>query len=71
MEIAPGFRASFLVAGHIMGASLVLLEIDGAGKDGGTLRFLFSGDLGHYDQVIIRDPAPPPDCDYMMCESTY
>jgi metallo-beta-lactamase family protein len=71
VEIAPGFRASFLVAGHIMGASLVLLEIDGAGKDGGTLRFLFSGDLGHYDQVIIRDPAPPPDCDYMMCESTY
>ncbi|MCO5334903.1 MAG: MBL fold metallo-hydrolase, partial [Pyrinomonadaceae bacterium] len=34
-------------------------------------RFLFSGDLGHYDQPIIKDPAPPPVCDYMMCESTY
>lgn len=71
VEIADGWRASFLVAGHIMGASLVLLEIDGAGPDGGSLRFLFSGDLGHYKQVIIRDPAPPPDCDYLMCESTY
>ncbi len=71
VEVAPGIRASFLVAGHIMGASLVLLEIDGAGEDGGTLRFLFSGDLGHYDQPIVKDPAPPPSCDYLMVESTY
>ena len=71
VEVAPGIRASFLVAGHIMGASLVLLEIDGAGEDGGTLRFLFSGDLGHYDQPIVKDPAPPPPCDYLMVESTY
>lgn len=71
VEVAPGIRASFLVAGHIMGASLVLLEIDGAGEDGGTLRFLFSGDLGHYDQPIVKDPAPPPVCDYLMVESTY
>lgn len=71
VDVAPGFRASFHVAGHIMGASLVLLEIDGAGESGGPLRFLFSGDLGHYHQIIIRDPASPPDCDYLMCESTY
>ena len=44
---------------------------DGAGEDGGTLRFLFSGDLGHYDQPIVKDPAPPPACDYLMVESTY
>ncbi len=36
-----------------------------------TIRFLFSGDLGHYDQPIVKDPATPPDCDYLMCESTY
>jgi hypothetical protein len=35
------------------------------------LRFLFSGDLGHYDQPIVKDPAPPPACDYLMVESTY
>jgi len=65
VEICPGFRASFRVAGHILGASLVLVEIAGA------TRFLFSGDLGHYDQPIVKDPAPPPACDYLMCESTY
>jgi metallo-beta-lactamase family protein len=63
-DICEGIRASFLVAGHIMGASLVLVEMNG-------VRFLFSGDLGHYDQPIVKDPAPPPDCDYLMCESTY
>lgn len=67
IEVAPGIKASFLVAGHIMGASLVLIELEGPEP----IKFLFSGDLGHYDQPIVKDPAPPPDCDYLMVESTY
>ncbi|HYH85860.1 MAG TPA: MBL fold metallo-hydrolase [Pyrinomonadaceae bacterium] len=70
-EVAEGVRASFRIAGHILGSSLVLLELDGAGADGKGRRVLFSGDLGHYDQPIIRDPVPPPACDYMLVESTY
>ena len=69
--ICDGIKASFMVAGHIMGASLVLVELENARADGSSIRFLFSGDLGHYDQPIVNDPAPPPDCDYLMCESTY
>lgn len=82
VHICEDIRASFLVAGHIMGASLVLVEMArNAGVpppseeqvSGGrsAIRFLFSGDLGHYDQPIIKDPAVPPDCDYLMVESTY
>ena len=74
IEICEDFRAAFYVAGHIIGASLVLVEMNDA-KEGGAgddaLRFLFSGDLGHYDQPIIKDPAKPADCDYLMVESTY
>ena len=70
-EVAPGIHASFRIAGHILGSSLVLVEIDGAGNDGKGRRVLFSGDLGHYDQPIIHDPAPPPACDYLLVESTY
>ncbi len=70
-DICEGIKASFMVAGHIMGASLVLVELAGAKQDGSPIRFLFSGDLGHYDQPIVKDPEPPPDCDYLMCESTY
>src|SRR5947199_236670 len=71
IEVAPGFQASFRIAGHILGSSLVLVEIAGAGQDGQGRRVLFSGDLGHYDQPIIRDPEPPPACDYLLVESTY
>lgn len=70
-EPAPGIRASFRISGHILGSSLVLLELDQAGADRQGRRVLFSGDLGHYDQPIIRDPSPPPNCDYLLVESTY
>jgi len=71
VDVCEGIKAHFLVAGHILGASLVLVELENAKEDGGTVRFLFSGDLGHYDQPILNDPAQPPVCDYLMCESTY
>jgi metallo-beta-lactamase family protein len=71
VELGPGVRASFRIAGHILGSSLVLVEIDGAGADGTGRKVLFSGDLGHYDQPIIQDPQPPPACDYLLIESTY
>jgi metallo-beta-lactamase family protein len=71
VDVCEGIKAHFLVAGHILGASLVLVELENAREDGGTVRFLFSGDLGHYDQPILNDPAQPPFCDYLMCESTY
>jgi metallo-beta-lactamase family protein len=71
VDVAENFRASFMVAGHIIGASLVLVEISASNHPGGPVRFLFSGDLGHYDQPIVKDPAAPPACDYLMVESTY
>ena len=83
-DLGGGFSASFHIAGHIIGASLVLVEmfegiaggeptadIAGERPTPASTRFLFSGDLGHYDQPIVKDPAPPPVCDYLMCESTY
>ncbi len=70
IEIAEGFRAGFRVAGHIIGASLVLVEM-ATNHAEAPLKFLFSGDLGHYDQPIVKDPASPPECNYLMVESTY
>ncbi|HVG39345.1 MAG TPA: MBL fold metallo-hydrolase, partial [Pyrinomonadaceae bacterium] len=71
IEVAAGIKAGFRIAGHILGSSLVLVEIEGAGQDRAGRKVLFSGDLGHYDQPIIRDPEPPPGCDYLLVESTY
>ncbi|MEZ5306729.1 MAG: MBL fold metallo-hydrolase [Pyrinomonadaceae bacterium] len=71
VRISDNMTASFNVAGHILGASMVLVELERARENGDSIKFLFSGDLGHYDQPILKDPAPPPACDYLMVESTY
>ncbi len=72
VDICEYFRASFSVAGHILGASSVLVEMENARTaNQSSIKFLFSGDLGHYDQPIVKNPAPPPSCDYLMVESTY
>lgn len=71
VRVAKGVDASFHVAGHILGSSLVLVSLASAGTDQTGRTILFSGDLGHYDQPIIKDPVAPPACDYLLCESTY
>lgn len=68
VPVAKGVQAEFRIAGHILGSSQVLVRI---ANEAGEQRLLFSGDLGKYDQPIIRDPEPPPPCDYIVVESTY
>jgi metallo-beta-lactamase family protein len=63
-EPIPGWRISFTQAGHILGASSVLLELAGR-------RILFSGDLGRPDDVIMNPPDAPPSADTVLIESTY
>ena len=60
--------ATFIDAGHILGSASVLIE---ARKGHGTLRILFSGDLGQGGRPILRDPTPPPQADVVVMESTY
>src|SRR5436190_8269802 len=71
VAVAKGLSAEFRIAGHILGSSHVLVRIDGEHSPGDSRRVLFSGDLGKYNQPIIRDPEPPPACDYLLIESTY
>ena len=66
---APGIDFSFREAGHLLGAGSIDMSVDdGAGK---TRRILFSGDVGRYNAVLAKDPAPCPDADYVLIESTY
>jgi len=70
-QVVKGISAEFRMAGHILGSSHVLVQLDDAAEDGSGRSILFSGDLGKYDQPIIRDPVAPPACDYLVVESTY
>lgn len=61
---ARGFKATFYMAGHILGASFVLLEVAGR-------RILFSGDLGRPDDLVMLPPEDAPQADTVLIESTY
>jgi metallo-beta-lactamase family protein len=61
---APGVTARFINSGHILGAGLIEVSIDGR-----TL--VFSGDLGRYGVPIMRDPDPVAAADVLLVESTY
>lgn len=63
-EPAPGFRARFWNAGHILGSASVELEVGGR-------RLLFSGDLGPDHKAFHPDPQAPAGLDHVICESTY
>lgn len=68
VTVAKGVEAEYRIAGHILGSSQVLIRIGDSARESSVL---FSGDLGKYDQPIIRDPELPPACDYLVVESTY
>jgi len=68
IAVAPGIRATFLDAGHILGSASILLELE---ENGRQHRLLFSGDLGYSGRAILRDPASPPKVDSVVMETTY
>lgn len=68
LELSTHFRLRFIRAGHILGARMVEVTVTEAGK---AVTVLFSGDLGRFPQLIIREPAVPNAVDYLVCESTY
>ena len=68
LPLAPGIRATFFDAGHILGSASILLELEEAGR---TRRVVFSGDLGLGGRPILRDPVMPPQADVVVMETTY
>jgi metallo-beta-lactamase family protein len=66
--VAEGINVEFYDAGHILGSSVAVFEIE---SDGRKLSLAFSGDLGRKNLPILRDPELIPPVDYLIMESTY
>jgi metallo-beta-lactamase family protein len=66
--VAPGVRARFHDAGHILGSASVEVE---ASEPPRSVRIVFTGDLGRRGLPILRDPSPLPAADVFLTESTY
>lgn len=67
IQIADHLTAIFRRSGHILGAATIELQLGPAPP----LRLVFSGDLGRWDQPLLRDPEFVPDADVLLLESTY
>ena len=69
-QITPfaGLTVTFRDAGHILGASILELEVIENGK---VSKLVFSGDIGRPAQLIIKDPTVIERADYLFMESTY
>jgi metallo-beta-lactamase family protein len=63
-QVAPGFSYRTYEAGHMLGATSLVIEADG-------VRLAFSGDVGRNHLPILRDPVTPDPVDYLIMESTY
>ncbi len=67
-NITEGVQLMFTDAGHIIGSAAVHLKITEEGK---TIQLSFSGDVGRYNDAILRSPAEFSQADYIILESTY
>jgi metallo-beta-lactamase family protein len=68
VEVTPELRVEFLDAGHILGAAIVVIDVEAGAK---KRRIVFTGDYGRKNLPILRDPEPLPECDALITESTY
>ncbi len=60
---------TFTDAGHILGSAVVNLKLKET--TGRTIHFTFTGDVGKYNDMLLKDPELFPQADYIICESTY
>jgi metallo-beta-lactamase family protein len=69
VDLGGGLSLTAMSAGHILGAASFLVRAREG--DGRTTTTLFSGDIGRKGQLIIEDPAVPPQADLVLMETTY
>ena len=68
IRIAEGVEVRFTDIGHLLGSACIELWLT---EEEEQRKIVFSGDVGNYDQPIIKDPKRVPDADYVVIESTY
>lgn len=66
-EVVPGVTATFLHAGHILGASQLRLTL----VEPVDTSIHFTGDLGRVDDMLMIPPTPYEGSDILITESTY
>ena len=66
--VCPNISVTLHDAGHILGSSIVVLDIKGEERD---MRLGYAVDLGRKNLPLLGDPDVPKGLDYLILESTY
>lgn len=64
ISLFDGIKARFKYVGHILGATFIELDIHGK-------RFVFSGDIGRTNDLLLYPPLKPKKATVLFIESTY
>ncbi|MEO6521099.1 MAG: MBL fold metallo-hydrolase [Mucilaginibacter sp.] len=67
-EISPRITLRLTDSGHIIGAAAIHLSIL---EDAKLTKITFSGDIGRYNDLLLKSPKVFPQADYILLESTY
>ncbi len=67
-SIEDGIEVLYTDAGHITGSAAVHVRIQ---ENNVTTQISFSGDVGRYNDIILKQPNIFPQADYIIIESTY
>jgi metallo-beta-lactamase family protein len=68
LDVAPGVKARWWNAGHILGAASIEVEVEDGDH---PQRILFSGDIGPGGRDFAMDPEGPEDAGHLVVEATY
>ncbi|MDE3741101.1 MBL fold metallo-hydrolase RNA specificity domain-containing protein [Maribacter polysaccharolyticus] len=64
LPLLKNVKARFQYNGHILGATNIELDVNGK-------RFVFSGDIGRTNDLLLYPPVKPKRADVLIIESTY
>lgn len=67
-DLYPEIKVRLRDAGHILGSAIVELWLS---ENGTSRKICFSGDLGHANIPILRNPHVVKESDYVIMETTY
>lgn len=67
-EITPRVSVKLTDAGHLIGSAAINLTIL---EDGKSTCITFSGDVGRYNDMLLKSPRVFDQADYILLESTY
>lgn len=68
ITICDTLKVRFVDAGHLLGSASIEFWITENGRE---VKVVFSGDIGHGNKPLVRNPQFIEDADYVIMESTY